>query len=417
LDKNLLMLRRTFKINRCICWILLVIIISFSSYQLFHTLYSYSNQGYLSDDIFLGVNKCPACYGQSLCHKFYSGNVTLQGYSRYRFLDSVNTKNVLFGQLDGAIDIVIKRLASDYELKRFDDQFCKKAGESAGCDVSAAAYGSFQGQDRAQLQLEQLQGLSDMMVCPSQRLLDLSVEHYQESRLDGRRLSREGRAQFIMTATVNPEPLLIQAFASNWRESWPFPQYLGACGRFIVETFEGTTLQSALSETWEIRVDVSLQLLRIADHLSQSQLGFAFYLTDVSMDNFAINNDGKVIIIDLENIIIVDQSKVKRDKPAGWDDVVSGALPCTGKSAGCVAFSTEDLCSHYTSDHNYYSICNTLLYKHHDGLLSDLPTHVDQQWNISSLVHACSDSTAKNDRTHQARKLIENLAQLRKDVF
>lgn len=35
---------------------------------------------------------------------------------------------------------------------------------------------------------------------------------------------------------------------------------------------------------------------------------FVLYLTDVSLDNFAVSDDGSVKVIDAENIVIVDTS-------------------------------------------------------------------------------------------------------------
>ena len=52
----------------------------------------------------------------------------------------------------------------------------------------------------------------------------------------------------------------------------------------------------------------------IANLLTESELGFAFYLTDVSYDNIAVNKDGKVIVIDLEDILVVDKAKIRRGK-------------------------------------------------------------------------------------------------------
>ena len=62
------------------------------------------------------------------------------------------------------------------------------------------------------------------------------------------------------------------------------------------------------------QVDIAYQLMKIAERLTDNDIGFALYLTDVSYDNFAINDDGKVIVIDLENIIVVDKARIKRGR-------------------------------------------------------------------------------------------------------
>ena len=50
----------------------------------------------------------------------------------------------------------------------------------------------------------------------------------------------------------------------------------------------------------------------IADRLTESELGFSFYFTDMTYDNIAVNRDGKIVIIDLEDILIVDKAELRR---------------------------------------------------------------------------------------------------------
>ena len=50
----------------------------------------------------------------------------------------------------------------------------------------------------------------------------------------------------------------------------------------------------------------------IANRLTENELGFSLYLTDVTYDNIAVNRDGKIVIIDLEDILIVDKAKIRR---------------------------------------------------------------------------------------------------------
>ena len=55
----------------------------------------------------------------------------------------------------------------------------------------------------------------------------------------------------------------------------------------------------------------------IANLLTESELGFAFYLTDVTYDNIAVNKEGKIIVIDLEDLedlLVVDKAKIRRGK-------------------------------------------------------------------------------------------------------
>jgi len=36
-------------------------------------------------------------------------------------------------------------------------------------------------------------------------------------------------------------------------DGWPFPQYLGACGRIVLETFEGNPLLDFYNKPWKTR--------------------------------------------------------------------------------------------------------------------------------------------------------------------
>jgi len=52
----------------------------------------------------------------------------------------------------------------------------------------------------------------------------------------------------------------LQAFpAAN---GWPFPEYIGACGRVVVEEYIGTTLMDTVSlMSWEEKVELNERML------------------------------------------------------------------------------------------------------------------------------------------------------------
>lgn len=80
----------------------------------------------------------------------------------------------------------------------------------------------------------------------------------------------------------------------------------GRCGRVIIEEYVGPTLTQLSHVPWLERADYARQLLEMAQEFSYSE--FRLYLTDVSLDNFAVDAEGKVRIIDAENIVMVDPS-------------------------------------------------------------------------------------------------------------
>lgn len=104
-----------------------------------------------------------------------------------------------------------------------------------------------------------------------------------------------------------------QSFPSD--EGWPFAKYLGACGRIVAENYVGEELWSFYNAPWEKRVDLAKQLMDIAEQLTNNDFDFALYLLDVSFDNFAVGpRDGKVIVVDAENVIVADKRLIKQSK-------------------------------------------------------------------------------------------------------
>ena len=77
--------------------------------------------------LMLQTDKCPLCYGQSLCEDLKSGHATLQYLSRFQFLNGMsNMKNVNFGQYRGNA-VVFKKLAHNKELTEFDAEYGRDA--------------------------------------------------------------------------------------------------------------------------------------------------------------------------------------------------------------------------------------------------------------------------------------------------
>lgn len=67
------------------------------------------------------IHRCPACYGVSLCPEIYSNQITLdRNHWSYIF----NAKNIFYGSTKSSRRVVIKKLAHDRELKKFDSTLC-----------------------------------------------------------------------------------------------------------------------------------------------------------------------------------------------------------------------------------------------------------------------------------------------------
>lgn len=118
---------------------------------------------------------------------------------------------------------------------------------------------------------------------------------------------------FLVSVCASKAISLSQSFPSD--EGWPFAKYLGACGRVVAVNYVGEELWSFYNAPWEKRVDLARQLMDIAEQLTNNDFDFALYLLDVSFDNFAVGpRDGKVIIVDAENVLVADKRLIKQSE-------------------------------------------------------------------------------------------------------
>ena len=89
---------------------------------------------------------------------------------------------------------------------------------------------------------------------------------------------------------INPEPLVLTAFPAE--EGWPVPKFYGSCGRLAVMEDVGNPLSSVVNEPFTKRARMALQVLKIASQFTRNDPNLALYLTDWSMDNFAVDTTG-----------------------------------------------------------------------------------------------------------------------------
>lgn len=83
----------------------------------------------------------------------------------------------------------------------------------------------------------------------------------------------------------------------------------------VAVNYVGEELWSFYNAPWETRVDLARQLMDIAEQLTNNDFDFALYLLDVSFDNFAVGpRDGKVIVVDAENVLVADKRLIRQSK-------------------------------------------------------------------------------------------------------
>ncbi|XP_028833355.1 divergent protein kinase domain 2A-like isoform X2 [Denticeps clupeoides] len=187
----------------------------------------------------------------------------------------------------------------------------------------------------------------------------------------------------------------------------------------VAVNYVGAELWSYYHAPWETRVDLARQLMDIAEQLTNNDFDFALYLLDVTFDNFAVGSrDGKVIIVDAENVIVADKKLIRQNKPEGYDVWYESRVEDCDKEA-CLSFSKDILCSRVTNDHNYYAVCQNLLSRFATwrgttgGLLHDPPADVVRDGQLQALLDECTRPRRPYGRFQAARELRDLLTQLR----
>ena len=61
-----------------------------------------------------------------------------------------------------------------------------------------------------------------------------------------------------------------------------------------------------MSHPWIVRAQLAVSLLKLAQQLTTNDLGWGIYMLDVSFANFAVSGDGRVKLVDVEHVLVVD---------------------------------------------------------------------------------------------------------------
>ncbi|CAG7731074.1 unnamed protein product [Allacma fusca] len=369
--------------------------------------------------------KCPACFGVKLCPQMIQGKIELNDWTKYSVSKLVNSKNVFYATWHNRgveRKLILKKLAHDNELARLDKELCNRHGKQDQCDSKDAvrllidkySYTHKNRPDDPILHGEKIGKVTDALLCPSHHKMDYIIERVTKL---SKGPHRNTILMHILTMLlVNPEPLILQTFRAE--DGWPFPVYYGACGRIVAEEYVGNRLTTFYKYDFHIRATIALELLEIAFKLSDNDTDFILYLADISPDNFAVNEDDyKVKVIDLENIIIVDKTQL--DKTGNNKVHVSESMNCQNKQSGnsegqCFSVSTEELCVYPVTDHNFYAICAGLLasdplsQEFPEGLLHNPPSELSNS-KFNEYLESCRVPGPKYNRIEAAQKLRELL--------
>lgn len=219
------------------------------------------------------------------------------------------------GVADGK-DVKIKKLATNRGIAAWEERICSMAQQPSGCDVSRASMKALMASG-SKWMTSYVTEMSKLTACPTERLLEKVMDRYRE-KLDAISLSARERIHLILTIMLNQEPIIFQTFSKS--EGWPFPAYVGACGRFVVIEDGYKPLHEFYDAAWSIRANLALKLLLIAKKFTDNKSQYGLYWTDMSYATFAVSElSMDVVVIDGRNIMVVDLFHIKEDQKRLWD--------------------------------------------------------------------------------------------------
>ncbi|XP_008498568.2 divergent protein kinase domain 2B [Calypte anna] len=313
---------------------------------------------------FLGLDKCNACIGTSICKKFFKEEIRFDTWLSSHFklppsyLLSYSGNYTDDAKTWRTVDIT--RLTSKYRHDRADKRICTSLMKTKTCSLERALRRTqrFQKWLKAKrLTPDLVQGLSSPMLrCPSQRLLDRIVRRYAEVPDAGSiymdHLTDRDKLRLLYTLSVNSHPILLQIFPDV--EGWPFPRYLGSCGRLLVSA-STRPLRDFYGAAPEVAADLALQLLAILRFLGTNDLNYFFYFTHVDAGTFGVFSNGHLFIRDASTLGIIDKEEGSQltDEQQEYQDIFSClTMDCQSASVSCNSIGEK---------HSLIMVCRELL--------------------------------------------------------
>jgi len=219
------------------------------------------------------------------------------------------------GVADGKA-VMLKKLAKDRDIAAWEEHICSLAHQPPGCEISKAAVKALMASGSKWL-TSYVTGMSNLTACPTERLLEKIMDRYKEKH-DAINLSARERIQLVLTVMLNQEPILFQTFPQS--EDWPFPTYVGACGRYVAVESGYRQLHEFYNAAWSIRANLALKLLLIAKKFTDNKSQYGLYWTDISYATFAVSEVSlDVVVVDGHNVMVVDLYQIKEDQKRDWD--------------------------------------------------------------------------------------------------
>nr|XP_009508254.1 PREDICTED: deleted in autism-related protein 1 [Phalacrocorax carbo] len=333
---------------------------------------------------FLGLDKCNACIGTSICKKFFKEEIRSE---------TQHSKDVRAGGCRGREHMTLAKPKVGVQPLSKSRRALRRTHR-------------FQKWLRAKrLTPDLVQGLSSPMLrCPSQRLLDRIVRRYAEVPDAGSiymdHLTDRDKLRLLYTLSVNSHPILLQIFPDV--EGWPFPRYLGSCGRLVVSA-STRPLRDFYGAAPEVAADLALQLLTVLRSMGTNDLNYFFYFTHVDAGTFGVFSNGHLFIRDASMLGIIDKEEGSQliDGQQEYKDIFSClTVDCQSAFVSCNSIREK---------HSLIMVCQELLPKLLKGKFLQ-----PVQEKIDSFLQRCADGLDDDQGINEAvGKLAELLKPLR----
>ncbi len=178
--------------------------------------------------------------------------------------------------------------------------------------------------------------------------------------------------------------------------SWPFPVYVGECGRLLVLEGPWIPLKQFLNKSWKARADLAVQVMQMIDLFSSGDSELLLMVNDFNIDHFIVDDEGRVLYSDLSNVLIAERAFTGAEGGTGGA-AKAEKVKCNEQ---CFKTFTSDLYS--TNPATRASACpkldimagnimHSLACKH---ILSDLDTHKQSRphgQRLPGLLHTFPD--------------------------
>ncbi|XP_035793054.1 divergent protein kinase domain 2A-like [Anopheles albimanus] len=303
---------------------------------------------------------CPECfYGQSVCRHADQLFEEQHGSWFNKINNLMHAHSTTLGTFRGTERAVMKTLNRHKAVESLQRAFCDMVQRRNSPETSSAVCSwSLTGNSKDSeiflkkdiLDVDRIEGC---LFCPASGNR-ASLHRFLHS-ID---VDRTTELWKLLAVRSNVELLLLM-LASQHNVSMPFPRLLHYFGFSFIECYAGEPLSSFYHSPLHLRMLIARELIKAAFAITEGIEGFRFILTDLSPDNIAVSigEDHKAItlsIVDLNNVIVIDSLATTFETDRNH---VHSKIECDG----CFAYSQNDICSHRTSDLNYFAICQLLL--------------------------------------------------------